>query len=457
MVAIAPFLALRYDPAGVDLAKVTSPPHDTISPEQRDAFLVADARNIVKVVLPPEQPGDVEPPAGPDQPTGPNKFLRAAATLKAWQADGTMFRDPRPAFYHYAATHGPPGDRRTMHAFFARIRLDPTYKEIRRHEKTLHRFKRERLHLRRATRTDTEPIWLLYRDTRGWVEEILASNAFDEIARCTDETGTEHRLWRVDRPEAVAEIVAQFDDRSVVIADGHHRYQTALDHYAATGKATDGSILVALVRDNDSGLRIEATHRLLHGLAFDVVAAVQKAESHWVAEPVVVPPDVRGAAVALDAAAGAAGSTDLLLLGKQGRYLVAWRLRLKKGSKLNTGRGRLDSLAVSVLHERLLRDCWGLNMDKPEDHLRFARGTVNAVEAVVSGACQFAVFPPAEPVAAVLEVAEQGHVMPQKATYFVPKLRSGLVLGPLDEPQPRTWQEIAGDGGKADWRMPPLG
>jgi len=133
---------------------------------------------------------------------------------------------------------------------------------------------------------------------------------------------------------------------------------------------------------------------------------------------------------------------------------VARRLKLKPGSQLETGRGRLDSLAVTLLHERLLRDCWGLDLDRPEESLRFTRDLADAVESVRSGACQLAVLPPPEPVHAVLEVAEQGHVMPQKATYFVPKLRSGVVLGPLDEAPPVPWRDVAGDGGRPDTRLP---
>jgi uncharacterized protein (DUF1015 family) len=443
--AVAPFRALRFDPTRVDLATATSPPHDTISTAQRDAFLAADASNIVQVVLGPERAGDAEPGQGA------NKFSRAAEALKRWLADGTMKRDARPAFYRYTIEHGPPGARKTMQGVFARVRLDPTYTEVRRHEKTLSRKKRERLHLREATFTDTEPIWLLYRDERGWVDEILASNAYDELLRFTDEEGHEHTLWRIDRPEAVTEVTAQFDDRHLVIADGHHRYQTALDHFAATGKPEHGSILACLVRDNDAGTRIEATHRLVLGLDLELAAALKAAGTHWSVEALKLGPNP---SADLRAVSGRAGSTDLVVVGLVEGHLEAHRLRLRSGSELRTGRGRLDTLAVSLLHERLLRDCWGLDLEKPEESLRFTRSLDEAIDAVRSGACRLAVLPPPEPVSAVLEVAEQGHVMPQKATYFVPKLRSGIVLGPLDEARPVPWRDVAGDGGRPDTRLP---
>lgn len=449
MAAVAPFRALRFDPAKVDLATATSPPHDCITTAQRDAFLANDPENIVKVVLGPEQAGDAEPNQGA------NKFTRADATLRRWIGDGTMARDARPAFYRYTIEHGPTGARRTLQGVFARVRLDPTYIEVRRHEKTLQRKKRERLHLREATGVDTEPIWLLYRDERGWVDEILASNAVDELARFTDEDGNEHRLWRVDRPEAVTEVVAQFDDRHLVIADGHHRYQTALDHHAATGRPEHGSILACLVRDNDPGTRIDSTHRLVLKPALPFPEAIAAAANHWSASLVPLPagPD-QAVLAAIKASLGRPGTKDLVVLGLDNGRLAARRLALKPGSQLDGKRGRLDTLAVTLLHERLLRDGWGLDLDKPEESLRFTRDLAEAVEAVRSGMVPLAVLPPPEPVHAVLEVAEQGHVMPQKATYFVPKLRSGVVLGPLDEAPPVPWREVAGDGGRPDTRLP---
>jgi len=449
VVAVAPFRALRFDGTAVDLATATSPPHDCISTAQRDAFAAGDPHSIVRIVLPPEQPGDQEAPATP------NKFQRAAAALRQWTADGTFVRDARPAFYRYTIEHGPPGARKTMHGVFARVRLDPTYTQVRRHEKTLQRKKRERLRLREASLCDTEPIWLLYRDERGWVDEVLASNAVEELCRFTDEEGHEHRLWRVDRGEAVGEVTAQFEDRVLVIADGHHRYQTALDHHAATGRPEDGSILACLVRDDDPGTRIEATHRLVLGLPFPPGQAVAKAALHWDAQRVPLPTGSDEAVLnAVRASLGRPGTHDLVLLHLDTGRLVAHRLRLWPGSRLDGARGRLDTLAVTLLHDRLLRDCWGLDPERPEDHLRFTRSAEEAVQAVRSGSAQLAVLPPPEPVHAVLEVAAEGHVMPQKATYFVPKLRSGVVLSPLDEPLPRTWTELAGDGGKPETRLP---
>jgi hypothetical protein len=205
-------------------------------------------------------------------------------------------------------------------------------------------------------------------------------------------------------------------------------------------------------------VRIEATHRLVHGMPFSFADAVQRAQAEWDAWPLLLSPGpAEGAARVLQSALGSPGTQQCILLGRTpvGR-LEAHVLTPRGGSVAAGARGRLDTLAVTLLHERLLAACWGLDPEHPEEHLRFTRSTLDAVQAVASGACQFAVLPAPEPVAAVLEVAQQGHVMPQKATYFVPKLRSGLVLGPLDEAPPVPWKEAAGDPSKFKWRTPSL-
>ncbi len=368
----------------------------------------------------------------------------AAQTLQQWLADEVMVRDDSPGFYLYEIRHGPPEDRKRMRGFFCRLKVDPEYDEIRRHERTLGKKRSIRLDLLRATNVNTESIWMLYRDERGWVEEVLWSNAFDELLRFTDEEGNEHRVWKVDRAEAMDEVRAQFDDQTIVIADGHHRYATQCKRYAETGRDEDGSILVCMVRDTDPGLAIRPTNRLLVHWPFEDGDAAVAAAEGWTAESVPPPYDAeRLRSLVADA-------RTLVLLTSDG----AWRLRWD-GDIPDQGRGRLDTLAVTLLHDHLLTP-WGLDLEHVEDHFRYSRDDQETVERVTSGEFPAAVFLAPEPVDAVLDVARDGHVMPQKATYFVPKLRSGLLLSPCDEALPIRWGDEVTDGGDADFRMPPL-
>lgn len=412
------------------MANVTSPPHDVITDAERDAFMAQDPHNICGIILPPDG------------------MEAAAQRLQAWIDDNVLVRDEHPAFYYYEVRHG--AERTLMRGFFARLRIDPDYQEIRRHEMTLPKKRSTRLDLLRATNTNTESIWMLYRDERGWVDEILSSNALHELTRFTDEEGTEHRMWRVDRPEAIEEIRAQFSDRTVVIADGHHRYATQCKRYEETGKDEDASIMVCMVRDTDPGLAIRPTDRLLLDWPFASGKEAVAAASSFTAEPLALPQ--KASIAAKLAREHVVDGRTLVVIAPDG----AWTLRLRPDVTIDQGRGRLDTLAVTILHDHLLTRHWGVDMEQVEDHLTFTRSDEEAVEAVRSGRVPAAVLLAAEPVDAVLDVAAAGHVMPQKATYFVPKLRSGLLLSPCDEPKPITWGEEVTDGGKADFRMPKL-
>ncbi len=403
---LRPFRALRFAP-GTDLAATTTPPHDCFTLAERDALLARDPHNVARLVRGQENPGDGEGPAHPSW------HARAADTLRSWVADRTLVRDRAPALYLYTIAHGPPEARRTLTALIGRITLDPTGGRVKPHEATLSRPKKDRLRLRQATGCDMEPIWMLYRDPRGWVNEVAVSNAIDELVRFTDDDGHEHRLWRVDRREAVGELVAQFEERTLVIADGHHRYQTALEE--AAGDPRRGAILTLLVRDDDPGLAIEATHRLVHGLPSAPGPADLPA---WNAQPIADP---------LAALRGLASDGREVILATQAG---AWRLQLRPDAELARGLGRLDRLAVSRLQERALGP---LGLPAGDERVRFTRDVARALQEVRSGHAQAAFLLPPESPAAVLDVAAAGHLMPPKATYFVPKPRSGLVMAPLDE------------------------
>lgn len=378
-------------------------------------MVAADGHNILQVVL-PGPPGD------------PHRFANAAALLAKWQQEGVLVRDATPAFYLYHITHGVPGRRRTMRALVARVALDPSGQEILPHEHTLAGKRSDRLGLRQATHADCEPIWMLYRDAAGWVEELLESNAFEELMRFTDEAGHEHRLWRVDRREAVGEIRAQFDDRRLVIADGHHRYRTALEHAAATGRPEDASILTCLVRDSDPGLGLEATHRLIRDAA--VGLADLRRVPGWKWEPVTDPLS----RVAL------LSNRQILVCARDGAWLASFT-DTKRSETL------VQNLIVGRLHEGLLEPA---GVTEPERQLGFTRDAAHALEEVASERAVLATLLPPETPTSVWDVARAGERMPQKSTYFVPKPRSGIVLGPLDEPLPTRFLPLDGDAGTPD-------
>jgi uncharacterized protein (DUF1015 family) len=398
MVRVAPFRALRYGPRD-DLRRVTTPPHDVITPLQLERAR-GEANSIAHLVL----------------PEGESRFEAAANRLADWVARGVLVRDDRPAVYRYEVEHGPVHARRRMRGFFARIGLDPTRKDVRPHENTLARKRGDRQQIRAATACDLEPIWLLYRDPEAHVDSLLLRTPARLVADFVDGEGSRHRMHAVQDPATLDAVKASFESRSLVIADGHHRYQSALDHWAATGRREHASILACLARDDDEGISVEPTHRLV-AWSGTWRKALQACERDWDLRPMDVSGDQATVASRLEASLAPGRA---VLVGRDGGLQAVLATRRKEPE---------GELAVAMVQEGLLRAALG----RDESDLRFERDAAVAMQAVADGSCGLAVLVPPERVQSVLDTASAGRLMPAKATYFVPKPPSGLVLAPLDE------------------------
>jgi uncharacterized protein (DUF1015 family) len=408
MVRVQPFRALRYDPARVEPARVVCPPHDVVTAEER-LQCAREPLSMVHVVL-PEDLLDAE-----------RRFDRAAHLLAEWRAQGFLVRDDAPALYRYEATYGPTGGRRTMRGFFARVGLDATHTQVRPHERTLAGKKGDRLRLRQATQCDLEPIWLLHRDDADAVGQALGAGR--KLLDVTDAQGTTHRVFRVDDAGAVAAVRRLLDGQPTVIADGHHRYRSALEHFAATGRAEDAGILALLVRDADPGLQVEATHRLV-AWGRTSEEALAAARTRWDVRRLPLTERAAPDHVARELLQSLEAPGSAVLVARDEAGLHAYLLRLRE-------RPPADALAVALVQERLLREAWGL--EESVGGIRYERDAARCLEAVQGGHADLAVLLPPERVSSVLDAARQGRLMPAKATYFVPKPASGLVLMPLDE------------------------
>jgi len=411
VVRVLPFRALRYTKAA-QLPKVVTPPHDVLTPAQKEAAR-RQPESIVHLILPEE--GGEE-----------GRFDRAAQLLQEWERKGVLARDAQPAFYRYEVTHGPASQRRTMHAFFARVGLDATLKEVRPHERTLSRKKGDRLRLRQATQCDVEPIWLLYRDEEALVDTVLSDVASPAVVEFRDDTGMEHRLWRVTDPGTLQHISQWFQGQTVVIADGHHRYQSALEHFAATGRPEDAAILACLARDGDVGIVVEATHRLVRwGRTWSEALASCSARWQMEALPQPKPQGRDWSRAAREVLQSLEGAGTAVLVGRDPSGVQARALWLQE-PHASTG------LGVTLVQEELLSACWGLE-EASAGAITYERDAAECLRLVAEGGVDMAVLIPPERVESVLDAAQVGKLMPAKATYFVPKPASGIVLGPLDE------------------------
>jgi len=259
MADVQPLRALHYDPAVAGpLADVVSPPYDVIDADQRAALLARSPYNVVAVDLPKAEPGGGDP------------YLSAGELFESWQLDGALARDSEPALWAHTQDYtGPDGQRRTRRGFFCRVRIeDYGPGRVRPHERTHPGPKEDRLRLTRATRANVSPIFSLYSDPgqAAWAALAPGTGA-PPWGEVTDGDGTVHRLWRVSDPQTIAAVQAATADAELLIADGHHRYET-MQAYAKEvgGEGEHRYILMCLVALEDPGLTVFPTHRLVRGL-----------------------------------------------------------------------------------------------------------------------------------------------------------------------------------------------
>ena len=427
------FRALRYRPEAVrDLAAVVAPPYDVISPEQQRALLARDARNVVRLDLPEVGPGEE-----PDE-----RYRRAARTLAAWRSDGTLHKDPRPAIYVYEQTYRVPGSdvERRQRGFFGRLRLEPfgAGSGVLPHERTLAAPREDRYRLLRATGVNTSPVVGLFPDSDG-----IATGLLDEIARrrsdvdVTDDDGARHRMWLVTddgSPDGeAARLSAQAGRDPIMIADGHHRYETALryrdERRMSRSCEEDPAFDYILMHflPATAQLTILPTHRVARNVA-DADTLIDRATSLFE----VTPAD----RAMLEDCFG-----PVLTDGGNARFGVWTRAG---GAQLVARRDALDPLLGSIAGEvrRLDVTLLGAALEAlcsipPEvvtsgDRVAFTKSATEAMDWVDDrreGADAAFLLEPT-PVASVMAVADAGDVMPQKSTYFYPKALTGLVINP---------------------------
>ena len=360
----------------------------------RTRYLGLSPNNLVRVVLGERQPDDNE---------SSNVYTRAARIMNEWIESGTWIRDPEPGMFAYFQEFVVPdtGERLVRKGFVALGEVAPYSAGIvYRHEQTLSGPKLDRTELLRHTNTHFEPIFMLYPDPAGAIDALLEeAAAAAPIAEVTDEYGAVHRMWRLGGGERIQDLMA---DKKLIIADGHHRYETALGYGA-------DRMMMAFVNMHSAGLRILATHRLVNGI-----------ETEGFLEAATADFDVTAIASLDELKRAWAAPGDRTIIG------AAIGAKLYKLQD-RTARGALD---VRVLHERLLGGTLGISEEavRDERHIRYIRGIDAAVEEARRGAAQIAFLLKPTSVEQVARTSFSGGVMPQKSTDFYPKLLSGMVM-----------------------------
>ena len=406
MAKIFPFQPYRYAPSAGLIQNLVTQPYDKISPAMRSKYLAASPHNLVRVILGERKPGDNE---------SENVYTRATRTMQEWIDSGVWTRDAEPGMFAYFQEFVVPdtGERLVRKGFLALGQVEEySAGVVFRHEQTLSGPKKDRMELLKHTHTHFEPIFMLYNDPAGSIDALLDQAAQQPpIAEVTDEYGAIHRMWKLPNSERIQKLM---DDKKLLIADGHHRYETAMafrrDHPELAGA---GRMMMAFFNMDAPGLRILAAHRVVNGV--NTTGFLDRASADFAVQEIA--------------------STDELKHAweKSGDRTV---IGVAMGDKLyrlthHTARGKLD---LAVLHEYLIGKALGISEEavREEKHLHYIRGIDAALDEVRKGAAQIAFLVKPTSVQQVAEISFGGGVMPQKSTDFYPKLLSGMAMYKLD-------------------------
>ena len=418
MVAAAPFQGLRFDPAVVgDPGSVIVPPYDVITPEARDAYEAMNPYNVVRLSLSRDGRDDAD------------RYQHAAKLLESWSAEGALVLDPAPCLYLYEQDYQIKGEQRVQRGVMASVALDDTGTEILPHEGTMVAPVADRLRLLEATRANLSPIYALYSGGGRAAAAIEHVGATEPAVDAIDEAGLRHRLWPISDPETIARWTGLLAGQRVLIADGHHRYRTALayrDEQRRTGADGSGArpapweqTLMLLVDVDQQGPSVLPVHRLLAGVPAEDAAA--RLEQDFEIRQAATPAELEAR---LEREPGDAVAFGLYGDGRS-RLLVArdpGELRRRAG---------LDHrpLDVEVLHRTVLGGMLGVR--DPERQVAYSSDLAAACAQVDQGGYASLVVLRPAPFDGVVEVAQNGHILPPKTTFFHPKPRDGLVLRPL--------------------------
>ncbi len=425
MADVRPFRALRYDPQVVGgLDNIVSPPFDTISADLQQSLYGRSPYNVVRLEAGERLPADT----GED-----NRYTRAAAAMERWSQEGALVRDPAPAFYlvrHSFPLQGRLAERLEL---MAAVRLEEYDRRVvLPHEYTRDEDKRDRLALMKACRTNLSPIMSLYSDDEGRVAGVLAQVvASPPAASFSDPGRQEYALWSVDGPEDIAAIREALESRPLYIADGHHRYETALNYRRESGagsaEAASEFVMMGLIEFSDPGLLVLPYHRVVGGLDADTLERVRARlgetfeSSPYTASGV----DSKAAFQEEVERLGAKGLAMGLLEPEGAGYSC---LTLRDG--VDTGEwGLLGGSEAWVLEDHVLRPILGESL---ESRLSYVHDGDEVVDRVGSGEAQMGFFLKPFPLDLFKEIMDRGERLPSKSTFFYPKLPTGIVMNPLE-------------------------
>lgn len=401
MAEIEPFRGIRYSEKAVgDFAKVIAPPYDVISPQQRDELYAKSPFNAVRIELPEGE--------------GKQRYANAKETYSKWLRDKVLMRDNEPSIYPYYQDFEFEGQRYTRKGFIANVKVEDFDRRIvLPHEQTFRKHKEDRLALTIACNSNLSQIFCVYPDASGEIEEDIDKNIGKPLVDVTFEEGIRNTLWKISDPEIIQRIKSLLEDKSILIADGHHRYETSINFRDLKRKETGGNsgpmpwdyVMTYLSRGEGQGLIINPTHRMAKKVGENLVDSLRE--------------DFEVERIPLE---------DSLDLGPDQISVVTkdpgitLRLTPKAIHKKD-----YENLAVIILHSRI----FGKLIEEDKADVRYSKFPEEVFENVHNGGFEAGFLLPKLKSEDIFKVVLDGTKMPHKTTYFYPKILSGLVFSPL--------------------------
>lgn len=426
MTEVIPFRGLLYDQSKVGFLKfVTAPPYDLIQPDLQEELYHRNPFNVIRLILGKEYPEDT---------SEENRYTRSAKFFKNWVEDEIFLEDEKPCFYGYSQEYNRDGQVVKRIGFFARVKLEEFDKgNICPHEFTLEKAKNDRSQLIKACRANFSPIFGLFSDPSGGVEAKLSESGNGNEIGVVEQPGVVHRVWKIENPDTIEFFTQEFRDKKIYIADGHHRYETALAYNRSQNESDDSSHVMMFLADLDSdSLSVLPIHRLVKtAKEFNPESFISELESYFEIEPLspkISPEEI---------------SDHLNKLQKQSKIAFVAYLRRDKFYSLTLKKpeaavpffeedepAELQVLGVTQLHTIAIKKILGVNTRLPENQQKvsYTIEIPHAIEKIDAGIGDVAFFLNPTLPSQVKELAGKGIRLPQKATYFYPKLLSGLVL-----------------------------
>ncbi|MEF8847860.1 MAG: DUF1015 domain-containing protein [Candidatus Thermoplasmatota archaeon] len=431
MVKVASFKGITYNKKKIEnLDDVMAPPYDIISPEKQEELYKKHPKNFVRLTLGKEKEQDNKQN---------NRYTRAKDFLKSWLKEKTLIQSDKPSIYPYKVEYDLEGKSKTMNGFFVLLKLDKNYEKVKAHERTLKGPKKDRLNLMRACKANPEPIQLLYIDKddtiRKKIDESLKKQPLVDVEGYD---GFKHKLWKIDNEEIIDFVEEELEDEILFIADGHHRYQTSINFSEEmeekTGKNTGEEPynyrLVILANMLDEGLSILPTHRLIKKSDVEIDDLIKKASSFFKIEKIDLKEgkDVSDLSEEIKENISTENEHKFAIYLEDKYYILTLKNEAIMDKFAPNHSETWRTLDVSILHKIFLEEFVGVNEDNIERHVKYTRDDDEAIKLVDEGKFDFSIVMNPTKIDELRAVAEAGEHMPQKSTYFLPKMLSGLVM-----------------------------